>query len=88
MSSSPDLPEWAVLWSNEDNTLEMIDTCPNYFMAHVSTATKDAAKEKGLAFFDYDGPSIVLTDDPKKYGLFLQMFGLESYLQKRIGGVI
>lgn len=78
------------VWESDDGLMKMIEVDPEYFRNHVTTETKDRAKEKGLIHLDTTGPEpvIVLTDSPEDYSTPLEVFGLEKYLQKRIKGVL
>lgn len=60
---------------------------PKYFKEHVSTELKDRAKQAGLIYFDKDNWKIIITDSPKeKRKEYLEIFGLEQYLEVRLGG--
>lgn len=72
------------VWESEDGLLRMMEFEPEYVRERISTELKDKAKDRGFLFW-HDG-KIVLTDDPKEYGTKLETFGLEQYLQMRIGG--
>lgn len=78
------------VWESRDGLMKMMEFDPSDFRERVSTETKDKAKEKGLLHLDTSGtePVLVLTDSPDKYGVLLEMYGLEDYLQKRVRGDI
>jgi len=75
---------------SQDGLVEMIEFDPSDFKEQVSIETKNKAKTKGLLHLDSSGsePVIVLTDSPDKYGVLLEMYGLEDYLQKKVRGDI
>jgi hypothetical protein len=78
------------VWESQEDSMKMVEFDLSDFMQRVSTETKDKAKEKGLLHLDTSGtePVIVLTDSPDKYGVLLNIYRLEDYLQKRVGGDI
>lgn len=76
------------VWKSSNRSAPMIAVDPAEFREKVSSETKDRAKDQGLIFLDTTSsePAVVFTDSAEEYGVLLEVYGLEEYLQKRIQG--
>lgn len=72
-------------WVSSNENMTMLDFPPQYIKENVSMEVIQAAKKRGVLYYDSDEEVIVFTGNADKYKSLIDSMGLEYAIEEEMG---